>query len=429
MMARHDFPLAGSPRRHEAMRRTIPILAATLLLTGLAASAGDWPWFRGPTRDAKSTDTNLLKSWPEGGPKRLWTRTGLGAGYTQAIVVDGMVYVTGSIGNTGYVHAFGLDGKPKWKESYGPAFPGMRGRFAGARSAPTVHDGKLYVAGSGGRLVCLDAKTGKHVWSLDFFETYGVAQPRWGFSESVLVDGDHVILTTGGRTLMVALDGKTGKVVWETAGIGDASSYCSPMIVERGGLRLIVTISHANVVAVDAKTGKLVWKHPFPGGRRANHATTPIYADGLLFCSAGYGKGSEILELAKDGRSVKVRHVLESPDNHHGNLVLVDGHVYGTGHNNGGQWVCVELATGEVKWEEKGIGKGSVSYADGLLYGYDERHGTVALIRPSPRGFETISSFRVTEGSGEHWAHPTIAGGRLYIRHGDALIVYDVRGG
>jgi outer membrane protein assembly factor BamB len=243
----------------------------------------------------------------------------------------------------------------------------------------------------------------------------------------VLVDGDNVLLTTGGKTLMVALVKATGEVVWRTDGIGEPSSYCSPMIVEDGAIRQIVTISHSHVVGIDPKTGKLIWKHPFTGGKRSNHATTPVYEEGLLFCSAGYGKGTEILMLTKDGSAVISMHALKKPDNHHGNVVLVDGHVYGTGHQNGGQWVCVELATGKIKWEAKGIGKGSVSYADGLLYCYGEQKGQVALVRPSTAGYEEISSFTVTAGTGEHWAHPTIAGGRLYIRHGDALMAYDVK--
>jgi hypothetical protein len=409
-----------------AIRRGAAV-AVLLALFSVHGMAGDWPQYRGPNRDAKSTDEKLLKEWPEGGPKLLFTKTGLGAGYTQAIVADGMVFVTGMVGDEGFVSAFDIDGKPKWKKSYGPAFTGMRGRFAGARSAPAVADGKLYVAGSGGTLVCLDAKTGKRAWGVDFFKRYGVGQPRWGYSESVLVDGKNVLLTTGGDTLMVAFNKDTGKVVWKTRGIGETSSYCSPMILTHGRTRQVVTISQSSVVGIDPKNGKLIWKHPFSGGRRANHATTPVYEKGRLFCSAGYGKGSEILEFAKDGRSVKLVHTLKVPDNHHGNVVLVDGLVFGTGHNNGGQWVCVELATGKIKWQGGGIGKGSVSFADGLMYCYAERGGVVALVRPSAKGFEKISSFTVPAGSGEHWAHPTIAGGRLYIRHGDALMVYDVK--
>ena len=327
----------GSARPAIILRLVVAV--ALLLLIQAKAWSGDWPQFRGPARDAKSTDTDLLKVWPEGGPKLLFTKAGLGAGYTQAVVADGMVYLTGSIENEGFVHAFDLNGNPKWRESYGPAFTGMRGRFVGARSAPTVSGGKLYVAGSGGQLVCLDAKSGKRVWAVDFFERFGVAPPRWGFSESVLVDGDNVLLTTGGKTLMVALDRLTGEVVWTTGGIDDASSYCSPFIIQHGTTRQIVTISRSNVVGIDPKTGKLIWKHPFSGGKRSNHATTPVYADGLLFCSAGYGKGSEILKLSEDGKSVTLMHTLKKPDNHHGNLVLVDGHVYGTGHQNAGQWV------------------------------------------------------------------------------------------
>jgi outer membrane protein assembly factor BamB len=406
-----------------------PALAAVVLLLAIQGrgAAGDWPHYRGPERDAKSTDSGLLESWPETGPKLLWSKTGLGAGYTQAIVADGMVYVTGSTENEGFVTALDLDGKPKWKKSYGPVFEGSRGRFAGARSAPTVHDGKLYVAGSGGHLVCFDAKTGKRVWSVDFFKAYGISQPRWGFSESVLVEGENVLLTTGGDYLMVAFNKDKGTVAWKSKGIGDPASYCSPMVLTHGGTRQVVTMSHSNVVSIDPENGKLIWKHPFTGGRRSNHATTPVYADGRLFCSAGYGKGSEILRFAKDGKSVRLEHTLKVPDNHHGNVVLVDGLVFGTGHNNGGQWVCVELATGEIKWQERGIGKGSVSVAEGLLYCYAERGGQVALVRPSAKGFEIISSFTVKGGTGEHWSHPTIAGGRLWIRHGDALMVYDVK--
>ena len=203
-----------------AIRRAIAVMVL-LVLFSHHGFAGDWPQFRGPERDAKSTDEKLLKKWPDGGPKLLLTMTGLGAGYTQAIVADKVIYVTGAVGDKGFVSALDLDGKPKWKESYGPVFAGVfRGRYAGARSAPTVSDGKLYVAGSGGQLVCLDAKSGKRAWSVDFFKTYGVSQPRFGYSESVLVDGKNVLLTTGGDTLMVAFDKDSGKVVWKSMGIG-----------------------------------------------------------------------------------------------------------------------------------------------------------------------------------------------------------------
>jgi len=116
-------------------------------------------------------------------------------------------------------------------------------------------------------------------------------------------------------------------------------------------------------------------------------------------------------------------------DCHHGGVVVVDGYIYGANwkSNKSGNWVCLDWDSGKVMYEKEWICKGSITYADGMLYCYEEKKGTVALVKASPDGFNVISSFEVPKGTGEHWAHPVVCDGRLYIRHGDALMVYDVR--
>jgi len=411
--------------RRRGIRKAAVAAIGAMAMLAVGAIAADWPQFRGPTRDGQSTETGLLKSWPEGGPKLLWSAKDVGEGYAQPVVAGGTVYVAGMTDKAGYLSAFALDGKRQWKKTYGPEYTG---RYPGARSIPTVHDGRVYVTSGLGVLNCMDAKTGEVKWAVDIFKRFGGRNVRWGFAESSLIDGDRIICTPcGAEATMAALDRKTGKTVWKSEALGDRSGYCSPLLIRRGKTRLIVTMTAVNIIGVNADDGKVLWKVSYRS-RYGNHPCTPIYSKGMLYCTSGYGKGGVMLELSADGTSAKQKWAEVKPDCHHGNMVLIDGYLYGTGHANGGKWVCLELASGKVIYETAGTGKGSPAVADGLMYCYTEP-GTVALVRPTPKpdGFQVVSSFKITQGRGMHWAHPTIAGGRLYIRHGDAVMAYDIK--
>jgi outer membrane protein assembly factor BamB len=388
------------------------------------ALADDWPQFRGPNRDGRSAETGLLKEWPQGGPKLLWSVEGVGEGFTHVAVARGLVYVTGMVGGQGILRAYALDGKLKWQADYGPEWATAH---PGARSIPTVHDGLVYVASGVGNIACFEAAGGKPVWSVKLFERYDAPQVKWGYAESLLVDGENVLCTPcGTKGTMVALNRKTGEAVWAGPDLGQTSGFCSPLAVERGKTRLIVTITDSAVVAFSPADGKVLWQHPYKNFR-GNHPVMPIYHDGLLYVTSGYGKGAVGLSLADDGLSV--RQLWEQPrqDPIHGQAVLVDGFVYAASHQTaGGKWSCVELKAGKLAWEAAGVGKGgSIIYADGMLYCYSE-DGTVGLLRPSPQGCQVAGTLSVTQGDGPHWAHPVVAGGRLYIRHGNALMCYDV---
>ena len=279
-------------------------------------------------------------------------------------------------------------------------------------------------------MACFAAADGKPVWSVNVFQEYEAPQVKWGFAESLLVDGNKVFVTPCGKKgTMVALDRKTGKPVWASAALGHQSSFCSPVIVEHKGKRMIVTLTDTALVAFAPQDGKVLWQHPYKNAR-ANHPVTPIYHDGLLYVTSGYGKGAVGLKLADDGTGVTQLWEQPKQDPVHGQAVLVGGYAYAFSHQTlSGKWTCVDLGTGKVMWEDACVGKGgSVIFADGLLYAYSE-DGVVGLVRPSPEKCQVVSTFKVTQGDGPHWAYPVVANGRLYIRHGDALTCYDIAAG
>ena len=412
------FPNAAGRRRRVVLGSCVLVL----LLASASAFCEDWPRFRGPRCNGKSLETGLLKKWPSGGPKLLWMVQGLGKGHSQAVVANERVYVSGMVEKIGYVSAFDLAGEPKWKKPYGEEWTKA---YPGSRCTPTVDKGFIYIITSLGELVCMDANTGEKEWHFNVFEKFKGGTGRFGLIESLLIDKEKVICTVGGPdATIVAVDKKTGAIVWKTVGLKDKAAYCSPLLIEHGGKRLIVTMTSHHVIGVAADSGKLMWKYPCknPYGQNPN---TPVYADGMLFCTSGDKIGSFMLKLSGSGKKVKHQWWEPKLDCHHGNVVEINGYLYGSAHQNSDGWVCLELSSGKVMFETKAMAKGSACYADGMLYCYGV-DGSVSLVKPSPKDFALISSFTVKAGNGEHFAQPVISGGRLYIRRGDALMVYNI---
>ena len=283
-------------------------------------------------------------------------------------------------------------------------------------------------------MVCFNAKTGEKIWQVDTLTKFDGKNIRWGMSGSPLIDGDKVYCTPGGKNgVIVALDKMTGRTIWATTGLDELSAYCSPILIERGGNRLLIDLIQKSVICVDADTGELIWRVPYQASSDTS-IITPVYNDGCLYVTSvierQFTTGGIMLELSADGQTVKKKWSDQTLDCHHGGVVLVDGYIYGSNFNSiaRGDWVCLDWETGKVMYEARWNGnKGSIIYADGMLYCYDENTGDVALVKPSPKRFEIVSSFGVTEGTGEHWGHPAISDGWLYIRHGDALMAYDIK--
>ena len=414
-------------------RLSLAVVAAVSFASSVSAqSAGEWAQFHGPNHDNKSAETGLLKKWPDDGPELLWTASGVGKGYSSVTVANGMIYAAGMLDRQTYVTALDMQGQPSWKALNGASWQaGQRMRyairFAGARGTPTVHEGLVYHLAELGRLVALDAKTGTEVWSVDLFEKFDAKCPKYGLCESVRIDGNKLICCPGGtKGYMVALDKKTGETIWSNTEVKGPVGYGSAVIVESGGVRQIISVSAKEVFGLDAGTGRLLWRVAH-GNQRNNSATDPIYYDGRVFASSGYGAGSISERLSSLDGSVKAQKAWTTKlmDNHHGGVVLVDGHLYGSGHRAKG-WFCLDFLTGEKTFQH--AGKGAVPYADGMLYCLEEK-GTMSLVKATPEKYAIVSSFQVPRGGeGAYWAHPVVCGGRLYLRHADCLYAYNIKG-
>jgi outer membrane protein assembly factor BamB len=411
--------------------RSVIALILTTLLTGAFCYADDWPQFRGPNRDGKSAETGLLKKWPEGGPEMLWSVGGLGIGFSSVAVAGGFVYTTGMIDGEGFLFAYDIAGNLKWKESYGPEWTGS---YKGTRTTPTVDGERIYVFSGTGKMVCFSARTGEKVWQVDTLTKFEGKNIRWGMSGSPLIDGRKVYCTPGGKKgTIVALDKMTGRTIWATTGLDELSTYSSATLIERGGNHLLINLIQKSIVCINADTSKLIWREPYETPSDTG-SVTPVYKDGCLYVTSAvereFTRGGVMFELSADGTSVREKWNDQTLDCGHGGVVLVDGYLYGSTFDGipKGDWICLDWDSGKVMYDTTWNGnKGSIIYADGMLYCYDENSGDVALVKPSPKRFEIVSSFRVTKGTGQHWAHPAISDGRLYIRHGDALMAYDIK--
>ena len=401
------------------MRIIRGVIVILLLARVAAAGEAEWPGWRGPNRDGKSPDTGLLKAWPEGGPKLLWKVGDIGGGYSAVAVAGGRVYVTGHVDDRLILFAFDLAGKLGWKLDVDRAFTRSH---RGSRATPTIGGERLYLLGGNGLLGCYETAGGKTVWTKRL-STFGGEVPGWGYAESVLLDGGLAIVKPGGSSCIVALDQATGAERWKSSGFRAGAEYSSCIAIRFEGQDLIVTGTRSGIVGVSAGDGSLLWSDPWSANNVAN-CPTPAYADGYIFWANGYGKGGVCLKLRmNNGRVLAERAWTTKAMNcHHGGYVIHEGHIYGN-HSNG--WTCLDLKTGERKWYERAVGKGSLCWADGMLYLFSESRGRGALATCTPDGFGITGRVEV-EGSGTSWAHPVVVGGRLYLRYDTNLYCFDV---
>ncbi len=414
---------------------TWPVLLASCWLFAAAASAADWPQWRGEHRDGRSPETGLIDDFPADGPTLAWKADGLGMGYSSVAIADGRVYVSGLDGRDGLLTCLDTDGNVLWQSRYGPEW---RRTKPGARSTPTVDGDRVYVMSGMGVAWCFNALTGQAIWSLDVHGLWGGRRMEYGAHESLLISGIRLIATPGGSdATMVALDKFTGRPMWTADEPDEAAGYCAPLLVDHGGRRQVVTMMEHSVIGVNLADGRLLWRIPYddymPRKGREEHPdypNTPVFADGRIFVTSGYGDGCAVLELSADGKSASVAWSNTALSSQHGGAVIADGTVYGAtmkDHKHG-SWIALDLATGEQHWEGRWRSHmGSAIWADGKLWVTDERTGEVGLIDATPARFTLLDSFRVANDLGEYYAHPSLADGRLYVRHDGTLYVYRVR--
>lgn len=390
--------------------------------------------FRGPNRDGKFPETGLLKEWPETGPKLVLEVEGIGKGYSSVISNGEYIYVTGMIDTLDYLTCIDFEGNKKWQVAYGEAW---KKTFPDTRSTPTIEDDRIYLVSGIGELVCLNAETGAINWKVNVDRDYHGEWHTWGVSESALIVDDKVICTPGGtETSVVAFDKMTGRELWKSPCIEGQRSYVSPTLYDYNGQRFILAVTASHLLAVNPETGKIqmtyqyfqpdLWPHQPKGVIWTN---TPLCHNDEIFISMGYNYPAKMLKVAADASQLEEVYTDTIFDNHHHGMIELDGFIYGSNwqNNRKGKWVCKNWDSGEIKYETEWNNKGAIVYADGLFYIYEEQRGNVALVEPNPDEFKVISSFRITKGAGPHWSHPYLFDGKLFLRHGDVLMVYNLK--
>ncbi|MEZ6131543.1 MAG: PQQ-binding-like beta-propeller repeat protein [Planctomycetaceae bacterium] len=415
-----------------------PACLTTVLLFIATIHAADWPQWRGPDRDGRSAETGLDLDWTDGAPRLLWKLEGVGRGYSSVAVVDNVIYTTGNTDNGQCVIARkAADGSEIWSTSLTDRAP--KHGYDGARCTPSVTDKHVYVVTSDGQIACLKRSDGRVVWSKKFADEWnGKMMSGWGFSESPLVDGDRVICTPGGdKALIVALNRLTGEEIWSSPSFdsdkgNDGAGYSSVVISNAGGIKQYVTLTGHGVVSVDAKDGSILWTYARVANGTAN-IPTPVVFDDYVFCSSGYGTGSALLHIVKEGDGLKAseKYFLDAGtlQNHHGGMIRDGDYIYcGHGHNEGFP-TCLKIDTGEVVWGGKLRGAGKKSAAvtmvgDHLLFRYES--GELASIVATPESYQLKGYFMPDYQEGKSWAHPVVVDGRLYLREQNVLMCYDI---
>ena len=418
-----------SPCLDHCLALSLAILLGLLCL-GTTSLAEDWPQWRGPNRDGISTETGLLKEWPDDGPKLLWKAEGLGAGYSGPSIVGNLLYTMGDIDGKECVMALDWKkgGKKVWTTPIGPVRHNGGG-YAGPRCTPTYDAGKIYVMGINGDVACLDAKTGRGLWKRDMAKEFGADIPRWGYSESPLIDGNLVICAPGGsKGSVVALNKQTGKTVWATQS-DDKANYSSLYPATVAGVKQYLGFLSEGVVGIDAKTGKRLWRYEAPAHHQWGgvNVATPVAMGDLICSAAGYGVGGGVAEIKRAGRNFNVDEKWFSKriENHHGGLILKDGVLFSA--SNPGVLTAVDFKSGEVLWRDRKPGKGSLVIADGMLICRSEK-GPVSLVEATPDEYRLKGHFKQPDRSDKpSWPHPVVANGLLFLRDQDVLLCYDLR--
>jgi len=398
------------------------VLAAILGL----AHADDWPQFRGPQRDGVSRETNLLKSWPEGGPTRLWLSTNLGAGYSSPAIVGERLYILGQRNGAQWLLCLDAkSGKERWATRLGTAYTNEFGD--GPRGTPTVTGGRVFGIGANGEVVCAGADNGREHWRTNLIDLGGKV-PGWGYSESPLVDGSCAVCTPGGEHgAVVALDTKTGRLLWQSKQFTDEAQYTSLMLLEKSGVRQYISGNREHVVGLAATDGRLLWQQDFRSSVVVSQS--PIVSGDQIYMVAAGGTGCKAVRLTELD-AVEVVYANKVMKNLPGGVVLFAGHIYGYSESIG--WVCQNWLTGNEVWSSKALEKGCLTIADGMIYCVTEDHGAVALAEASPSGWKEHSRFVLAPQSerravkGQVWTPPVIAHGRLYLRDQEKVWCFDI---
>lgn len=412
------------------MKNILFVLCALCALTANAQLVS----FRGENRcGIFKNEKGLMKQWQAEGPKKLWVVNDAGKGNSSAIVQGGHIYTSGLTEDEQeeQVSCYNLDGTQVWQVVFGKAWTKS---YQETRCSPVLDDDRIYIISGMGEVVCMNKVDGKIIWKLDYWKKYNLTPNDQGICEQPLIDGDKIVFNTCGKDVtLVALNKMTGDVIWEAPSFGDPAMYIPCSIIEWNGHKQYFSATSEHIFGVDAETGKMIWNDsrwkPEYNQWINSMINTPVFYEGYLFVSMGDGFGCTMYKMADDLSSVELLWKNKDVDIYIGGMIEIDGVVYGsTGNKN--MWAAIDIKSGEVKYLSKwegGKARGSLIMADNMFYMFDERRGFMGLANINPEKLDVVSEFRVTDGAGACFSHPSIYDGVLYVRHGTALVAYDIK--
>lgn len=426
--------------KHVDLKQIVLLLIACILCSPIFAADGNWPQWRGPNRDGHAAPQSLLKKWPEKGPALSWSFSNAGIGYSSVSVEDGRLYTLGKRNDRNDLICLNAqNGAELWATPMGRGATRKdynTGWGDGPRSSPTIDGEHVYALTDVGDVGCFRKSDGTSVWNVNLVSDFGGGIPEWGYSESVLVDGDRVVVTPGGKNFLIGLDKKTGKKTWGSD-FSAGAQYASSIKHSFGGVPVYITACEQGLVGFHCETGKLLFKNGSTGNGTAV-IPTPIVSGDMIYHSSSYKAGNAVVKISVSSGHLTANELYheskESIENEHGGYLLHDGAIIGFTKALRGAWMAQDLATGKVLWSQK-IGKtrsGSIVLADGLLYCYDDQEGICYLAKASRTGMEVIGQVKLPEqtssdrNQGAIWTHPVIAEKKLYIRDQEKIFAFDI---
>jgi outer membrane protein assembly factor BamB len=373
--------------------RVIAAVVALAVAADPVVRAADWPWFRGPEHDGTSAESDLLETWPEGGPKVLW-KTPLGKGYSGVSVARGRLYTMFDDGDETFVACYdAATGKQIWRSAAGKAFSDSQGD--GPRSTPTVDGNVVYAMNAHGVLYALGTEEGVVKWERDLKTSFGTKVPQWGMSGSPVVAGGLLLVEAGGSdALMVALNKQNGREVWRSE--SGRPGYSTPLVVEINGVEQAVFFTAKSVYSVAVKSGEVYWEVPWKTSYDVNAAMPVFVAPDRLFISSGYDVGGAMLRITGEAKGMKATEVWRNREmkNQFSTSIYSNGYLYGFDDET---FKCVDASTGETKWRERNLGHGSLIHADGRLIVLGEK-GQLVLVEATPEAFKVNGRMQVFDG-------------------------------
>ena len=397
-----------------------------LLNTAALAQEPNWNQFRGPNSDNHSASTGIAKSWGPDGPKLLWRIDDLGIGFSTVSIWGDKLFTMADVGDQCFVFAINrLTGDEIWRSAIGRGGDGG-GRYPGPLGTPATDGQTVFAMSQFSDFVALDINTGTVKWRKNTQHGLdGAKMANWGYAMSPIIDGDQVLLPVGGEGGTLAAFSKTGELLWRTAWLQNPAAYTSVVPVEIGGVRQYLLLT-GQLLAGVSPNGEFLWGNLFPGQTAV--CSDPVLNGDVIMASCHYGVGAYFYRIAKDGNEFNASSFRGDGENlasHHGGIVAVGNHFYLLTNNN---LSCVNAQTGETVWTDRSVGKGSLTYVDGVLILRSEgRDGTIAMVEASPEGYKELGRFDQPDRSDrQSWPYPVVFGNKLYIRDQGLLLCYDL---